>query len=436
MLLFPGTSSLPFSSAKSILLFACTTIVLTSPTVARAQQFSLYAYAFMNSEQHPSIQVNATLPYNSLIFFKRNDVYESTFELYLRLMDKEGNLVDTAVLKRNVSVPRYSETKSTKQSAKLSKQFTVVPGSYTLEAAVAVRNTQLREVKTVVIEVPDFLASGIGIGTPRLYAVPRQLLEQLGPLVSASRIPESDLLEIESSSFASIERVPALRLEIYTEAGDSKHLSGTLYVEVIDSRKNQLFYNATALELRGRGDASIVLFDVDDWELGGYRMNIRVVMTEPHREAVASREFTIGFTRAMLDRYFDDTLDMLSIIASKDELHELESAAVERRAQAWTHFWQRRDPSPGTDTNESLVQFLARIQYITENFSKVGPAWRTDRGKIYLRFGPPDEIESTIDSVAQGEYLIWRYYEMNRVFVFYDRFFGVGDFRLISTNAY
>lgn len=427
--------SVRFASSVSLLI-ACWTVLLAAPGTVRAQKFSLYAYAFMNGEQQPSIQVNAAVPYRSLVFFKRESVFESTFDLYLKLTDGDGTVVDTAVLKQTVSVPAYGETMSGKKSARVSRQFAVKPGSYSLEAALTVRNTQLRTERTVTLTVPDFLASGIGVASPRLYAVPRPLVSEMGPLAPAGQFPEPELHEVESSTFAGIDKLPALRFEIYSEASESRHLNGILYVEVVDVRKNQLFYHMRPVELRGNGDSYIALLDVDDWDLGGYRMNIRVVMTDPFREAAAFRNFTIGFTRAMLDRHFDDTLEMLAVITPSRELEELENAPVEERPRAWTEFWRRRDPSPGTEANEALEQFLARIEYITENFSRVGPGWRSDRGKVYLRFGPPDEIESTIDSVAQGEYLIWRYYEQNLVFVFYDRYFGVGDYQLISTNAY
>jgi GWxTD domain-containing protein len=423
-------------SVVSVVVVLSAVLPLSQSERAHAQRFSLYAYAFMNSEQQPSIQVNSSVGYNSLVFFKRKNVFESTFEVYLKLMDRENNVIDTAVLKKKVSVQEYQETKSAKHSAKVSRQFAVAPGPYTLEASLAVKNTQLKAVKRVDIDVPDFLASGIGIGTPRLYSVSRHLPDRSGTLVAADEIDESDFAEIESHAFAGIENVPALRFEIYSEAGAQGALRGTLYAEVSDGRKNQLYYHATEVELSGRGDAYFVLLDVDDWELGGYVLNVKMVMENPRREAAATMEFRIGFTRAMLDRYFEDTLDMLSIIASGEELSELEAAALEERARAWTAFWKRRDPSPGTETNEALEQYLTRIQYVTTHFSNLGHGWRTDRGKIYLRYGPPDVIESTIDSSVQGEYLIWRYYDLNLVFVFYDRFYGVGDFRLISTNAY
>jgi GWxTD domain-containing protein len=57
-------------------------------------------------------------------------------------------------------------------------------------------------------------------------------------------------------------------------------------------------------------------------------------------------------------------------------------------------FWQRRDPTPGTPENEFKEEHYRRIAYSNENFAAVIPGWKTDRGRIYIVYGPPDEKES------------------------------------------
>jgi GWxTD domain-containing protein len=59
-------------------------------------------------------------------------------------------------------------------------------------------------------------------------------------------------------------------------------------------------------------------------------------------------------------------------------------------------FWLRRDPTPGTAENEFKEEHYRRIAYANEHFSDaLGlPGWKTDRGRIYITFGPPDEIDS------------------------------------------
>jgi GWxTD domain-containing protein len=57
-------------------------------------------------------------------------------------------------------------------------------------------------------------------------------------------------------------------------------------------------------------------------------------------------------------------------------------------------FWLRRDPTPDTPENEYKDEHYRRIQYANERFGAGIPGWKTDRGRIYILHGPPDEIES------------------------------------------
>lgn len=56
--------------------------------------------------------------------------------------------------------------------------------------------------------------------------------------------------------------------------------------------------------------------------------------------------------------------------------------------------WRRRDPTPDTEENEFREEFYERIAYANENFTSGKPGWKTDRGRIYIKWGKPDSIES------------------------------------------
>ncbi len=66
----------------------------------------------------------------------------------------------------------------------------------------------------------------------------------------------------------------------------------------------------------------------------------------------------------------------------------------EERDQFIEQFWLRRDPDPDTPENEYKDEYFQRIEYANEKFTSGIAGWRTDRGRIYVTFGKPDEIES------------------------------------------
>ncbi len=66
----------------------------------------------------------------------------------------------------------------------------------------------------------------------------------------------------------------------------------------------------------------------------------------------------------------------------------------EEREQFIEHFWQVRNPDPDLGENSYKEEHYRRMAYANEHFSSGVPGWRTDRGHIYILWGPPDEIES------------------------------------------
>jgi GWxTD domain-containing protein len=66
----------------------------------------------------------------------------------------------------------------------------------------------------------------------------------------------------------------------------------------------------------------------------------------------------------------------------------------EERDQFIEQFWLRRDPTPDTVENEYKEEHYRRIAYANEHYAAGKAGWRTDRGRIYIVFGPPDEIDA------------------------------------------
>jgi GWxTD domain-containing protein len=66
----------------------------------------------------------------------------------------------------------------------------------------------------------------------------------------------------------------------------------------------------------------------------------------------------------------------------------------EEREQFIEQFWLRRDPTPDTVENEFKEEHYRRIAYANDHYASGIPGWKTDRGRIYIMYGPADEIES------------------------------------------
>ena len=86
--------------------------------------------------------------------------------------------------------------------------------------------------------------------------------------------------------------------------------------------------------------------------------------------------------------------DVLYIISDEEKSAFKRMSTEDERENFIESFWLRRDPTPDTMENEFKEEHYRRIAYANERYASGIPGWKTDRGRIYITFGPPDENES------------------------------------------
>src|SRR6476620_7512975 len=92
--------------------------------------------------------------------------------------------------------------------------------------------------------------------------------------------------------------------------------------------------------------------------------------------------------------YVDWIKDVDLILTEEDHLAWNKLKTDDEREQFIQLFWRQRDPDPDTEENEYKEQFYERVAYANEHFSSGKPGRLSDRGRIYIKFGKPEEIES------------------------------------------
>ncbi len=86
--------------------------------------------------------------------------------------------------------------------------------------------------------------------------------------------------------------------------------------------------------------------------------------------------------------------DVVWIITDEERQAFKQLSNDEERDNFIEAFWQRRDPTPDTEENEYKEEHYQRIAYANEHFAAGIPGWKSDRGRIYIMYGKPDEIDS------------------------------------------
>ena len=97
-----------------------------------------------------------------------------------------------------------------------------------------------------------------------------------------------------------------------------------------------------------------------------------------------------------LKKAYKDWLDkdVTYIITDEERKAFKKLQTDDERERFIEEFWRRRDPDPDTDENEFKEEYYERIAYANEHFSSGIPGWKSDRGRIWIMYGKPDERES------------------------------------------
>ena len=128
-----------------------------------------------------------------------------------------------------------------------------------------------------------------------------------------------------------------------------------------------------------------------------------------------------------------DQLQQIRYIANQNEWRILSRLAQKDTEAAIEYFWERHDNSPGTLSNELRELFTERVLKADELFTihKKIPGWRSDRGRIFIRKGPPDDVVEEIFPLGRYPYIVWYYFHDNTVYRFVDKT-GYGNYKLES----
>ncbi len=145
------------------------------------------------------------------------------------------------------------------------------------------------------------------------------------------------------------------------------------------------------------------------------------------------KEISFSKYKPGISSYVDDieiALKQMRYILSNEERKDIKNRLKDDKEQLFYILWKERDPTPDTEYNELMEEYFQRVEYVNEHFSGWQPGWETDRGMIYILFGPPDEIQrSNPTSMNNAVYQIWSYFNISKQFVFRDQN-GFGDYRL------
>ncbi len=249
--------------------------------------------------------------------------------------------------------------------------------------------------------------------------------------------------------------------EIYNLSPLSYHTDSTYKVIVTVLDMDKKLVKELSAKTRIRGGSSLVDVDkcyIADLLSGYYQLQIEVTDNGTGEQVTRVIPFCIykeidfikksepGVISSSLDENpysetdeaeIDKEFELCRYIATRDEKNRYSKLDLEGKRLFMNQFWKIRDEDLHTYENEFKSDYLEHVVYANTNFSyQDKEGWKTDRGRILLQYGMPDEIERYPSSVDTKEYQIWHYYELEGGIQFYFvDVRGFGDMRLVHSTS-
>jgi GWxTD domain-containing protein len=256
-------------------------------------------------------------------------------------------------------------------------------------------------------------------------------------------------------------RLTPLRTNAYylLEAYNSgPEVSGTMRVSVLDQGGTALVQTPPApIKIAEGGGLLKGSLDLEGLPPGEYEMKVAVeapagrfersaaFTMAPLEETLArdtmrlsaERTTDAGHFAAMQSAALDSAFEPIAYVSEPAELRPWDKTlSVEAKRKFLTDFWGRRDPTPGTPTNEARERFYQGIDFANRNYrERRVPGWKTDRGRTYIKNGPPDEVLRRTQEAKAPPYEVWRYTKGRQLwFIFADQTGGFGNYRIMVSS--
>jgi GWxTD domain-containing protein len=370
--------------------------------------------------QQPGVSVSLTLPYTALEWLRFMSSGTERFGAGVEfsiIFEGKGDIGQKGdVWERRFVVATLGETRAAGAVVSDKRTFALPPGRYQVRIMATDLNSKARSRVEQRMDVPDYTKMPVGFSDLELGVV--DSTGGFRPIPTRQFGLESGRIGARASLFdrrpGDWPRSYSFVYRIRGEVGD-----------VIVSGNQDVTMAAS-------GDSVVLRPAMTDLFLGSYVFEVELAEGKSHWRV--ERTFEVEESGPPRGREFVRMLEPLAYIVTAQEIDWLRSLPPEQQAQGWEEVWRRRDPTPETPKNEMQLEFFRRVRYAERHFQGFGPGWRSDMGRIYIKFGPPDQIETRPASLTSPQLEIWYYNQPYRRLVFGDRE-GFGRYTLLNPSV-
>ncbi len=391
--------------------------------IGRPQAFYFDALNFAQSDAFglaSRVDIYVQIPFDIITFIRKSDGYTGAYTLSAIINDEDGARIKEESWTRKVERTSLEGTTDPQTSDVTQKSIPLEPGSYIIEILFEDKESSTEFRSTKKIDVRKF--------DPNIFAMSDMMM--VGSVDESG--PKRRIAPHLNPNIAALTDGFTLFYEVY-----NPFTIASVGIEYKITRRKTTV-TSTRMRQAVRQGVNTFLTRVAGPVLGVGAYELELIVTRPDDSTVvlarSSRSFVVewlsgGTPLTITD--LDEAVEQLRYFAKGDELDNIKDAPDDaERRKRFDAFWERNNPTPGSPTNRAMIEYYTRVSYANERFGHYIPGWKTDRGMVYIIYGPPSAVDRHPLDVETKPYEVWEYYDINRRFVFIDES-GFGDYRLL-----
>ncbi|MFZ1731598.1 MAG: GWxTD domain-containing protein [Bacteroidota bacterium] len=392
----------------------------------RVQPFYFDALNFASYESfglQGRLDIYVHVPYDIVTFIKNEEFYVGGYDVTVLVMQTEGSkLVKEESWERRIEILTFERTNNPNYYDLTQRALQLDPGSYLIEVLFEDKESQKEFRLSKSVEVRKFDANLLGISDLMLVRAvesqgeKKQISPQINPNVAALK-----------DGF-----------EVFYEVYNPFLLAGITIEYSILRKGMEVSEKETTQAIKKGLNTFLASISSTNLGVGSYALKVKMRRagdsTESGVLATIERPFivewlTAGVPISIVD--LEEAIEQLRYYAKSEELDYIRKAEDEdERRHRFEEFWERHNPAPGAKTNTAMIEYYNRVAFANQKYGHYIAGWKTDRGMVYILYGPPDYIDRHPVDVESKPYEIWEYYDINKRYVFMDES-GFGDYRLL-----
>jgi GWxTD domain-containing protein len=363
--------------------------------------------------------LTVSVPTRGLTFVRENDRYRASYSATLTLT-RANEATRRFETHQIVRVTSFKETTRSDESVLYQQAVRARPGLYDLSFSLRDDAGGKGSSIEATVSVPRVTTGSLSSPIPVYEATPRSSLDSLPRVVPTPRatltLGQDSILPVYVEGYGDGPSLP-VRAAVYSENASTAVWSDT-----------------SSLIRRGAVFSKVMNIPVARLSVGA----LTLAVTSADGTDTTKTPVFVTFGEDLPVATFTEMVNYLRYFGSSARLQALRDAPPDARASAWATFLRETDSDPATPVHEPLRDYFGRIAQANARFREEGGAgWLTDRGRVFVGLGPPDQFyePNTSDLNQRGRAQIWDYRRHRLQVVFVDQT-GFGRWRMtVASDA-